>query len=163
MRLIVLPILALSLVAVGCGEKAPTKQAEPGKSETSLTVTKPDGSKTTITCPGADERCPKITPEALKPIPVDAVCGQVYGGPEKARIVGMVNGERVNLSLSRTDSCRIAQWDSLTWLVGVGPVPNQPDQLNSPELNKPAKPSDRPEDAPTGPSSQPVPESQQPR
>lgn len=44
-------------------------------------------------------------------MPADAICSQVYGGPQTARVSGRWRGEPVDLALSRTDGCRIAQWD----------------------------------------------------
>ncbi len=50
------------------------------------------------------------------PLPDDQLCSQQYGGPQTARITGTWRGESVDLRLSRTDGCRIGQWD------GLGPV-----------------------------------------
>jgi hypothetical protein len=47
------------------------------------------------------------------PVPADAGCTQVYGGPQTARVTGRWAGQPVDLQLSRTDGCRIAQWDRL--------------------------------------------------
>jgi hypothetical protein len=40
-------------------------------------------------------------------------CTQVYGGPERATIVGTWNGRPVNASYKRTDGCEIARWRKL--------------------------------------------------
>lgn len=75
-----------------------------------------------LTCdpPGGDHPDPEQACAALAaaqtpfaPLPADAVCTQVYGGPQSATITGTYRGERVRLELSRTDGCRIAQWDRL--------------------------------------------------
>lgn len=50
------------------------------------------------------------------PLPSDMACTEQYGGPETARITGRWHGEPVEAELSRTDGCRISQWD------GFGPV-----------------------------------------
>ena len=47
------------------------------------------------------------------PLPADMMCTEQYGGPETAHITGRWNGEPVDLELSRTDGCRISQWESL--------------------------------------------------
>lgn len=61
------------------------------------------------------------------PVPDDAMCTEIYGGPQTARVTGHWHGEPVDLALSRVDGCRIAQWDSLGPLlpgpVGVDPPP----------------------------------------
>ena len=51
--------------------------------------------------------------EPFAPIPADALCTQQYGGPQTATVRGTYRGEPVDLALSRTDGCRIAQWDAL--------------------------------------------------
>ena len=47
------------------------------------------------------------------PLPTDMVCTEQYGGPETARITGRWHAEPVEAELSRTDGCRISQWDAL--------------------------------------------------
>ena len=39
--------------------------------------------------------------------PPDAVCTEIYGGPQRARIVGTVAGKRVWATLTRTNGCEI--------------------------------------------------------
>ncbi len=51
--------------------------------------------------------------EPFAPLPTDMACTEQYGGPETARISGRWHAEDVDLELSRTDGCRISQWDSL--------------------------------------------------
>jgi hypothetical protein len=59
--------------------------------------------------------------DPFEPIPDDATCTQQYGGPQTARVTGRWAGEPVDLQLSRTDGCRISQWDRLGPLL-PGPV-----------------------------------------
>jgi Subtilisin inhibitor-like len=51
--------------------------------------------------------------DPFAPLPADAVCTEQYGGPETVRITGRWHGEPVEAELSRTDGCRISQWESL--------------------------------------------------
>ena len=44
------------------------------------------------------------------------ICTEQYGGPQTARISGRWAGADVDLRLSRTNGCRISQWD------GLGPL-----------------------------------------
>jgi hypothetical protein len=44
-------------------------------------------------------------------------CTQIYGGPERARISGTINGARVDRRLSRTDGCRISDWERAATLI----------------------------------------------
>jgi LysM repeat protein len=45
-------------------------------------------------------------------------CSQVYGGPQHARITGTVEGKRVDLTVTRTDGCGTADWQTLEPLLG---------------------------------------------
>lgn len=60
------------------------------------------------------------------PLPTDLACTEQYGGPQTARITGRWQAEEVDVALSRTDGCRIAQWESLGPLLPpvAGAVPN---------------------------------------
>ena len=63
--------------------------------------------------------------DPFAPLPSDVVCTEQYGGPQTAHVLGRWNGEPVDLELSLTDGCRIAQWQSLSALVPlpVAPIP----------------------------------------
>lgn len=51
------------------------------------------------------------------------VCTQIYGGPQRARIVGTVNGRRVGATFARTNGCEIDRWKQISpWLVPAGGV-----------------------------------------
>jgi hypothetical protein len=51
-------------------------------------------------------------------VPRDATCTQIYGGPQVARVIGTVDGERVWAKFSRRNGCQIARWDRLSpWLL----------------------------------------------
>jgi hypothetical protein len=81
----------------------------------------------TLTCvgsvsgdhPQAEEACEhlKSLDEPFAPLPDDQICTQVYGGPQTAHVTGVWGGDPVDLRLSRTDGCRISQWDALVPLV----------------------------------------------
>ena len=60
-------------------------------------------------------------PDPFAPVAGDAVCTQLFGGPQTAAVSGTWAGEPVSLQLSRTDGCRISQWDRLGPLL-PGPV-----------------------------------------
>jgi hypothetical protein len=84
----------------------------------------------TLTCvgfvegshPEAQAACDHLAglDDPFAPLPEDAMCAQVYGGPETAHVLGRWGGQPVDLELSRTDGCRIDQWASL---VPVVPAP----------------------------------------
>jgi hypothetical protein len=55
--------------------------------------------------------------DPFAPLPSDVACTEQYGGPQTANVLGRWAGEPVDVNLSRTDGCRIAQWDSLVPVV----------------------------------------------
>ena len=132
MRIVALAgLFALALVAGPASAAAPS-------AGTALVVTYwPDGSTTsvkkrwTLRCapPGGTLRrparaCRKLEGGGLKlfaPVPPDAVCTQIYGGPQKARVIGIVNGRRVWASFERSNGCHIERWQRLSpWLLPPG-------------------------------------------
>jgi hypothetical protein len=51
------------------------------------------------------------------------VCTEIYGGPQKARVVGVVDGKRVWSPFTRTNGCKIGRWQRISpWLVPPGGV-----------------------------------------
>jgi len=57
------------------------------------------------------------------PVSPKAVCTQIYGGPQKARIVGTVAGKRVWATFTRANGCHIERWNRLVpWLLPPGGV-----------------------------------------
>jgi hypothetical protein len=66
--------------------------------------------------PQTDDACAlvrRLDAEAFAPIPGNAVCTQIYGGPEIAHVRGTVEGIEVNANFSRTNGCEIERWDRL--------------------------------------------------
>jgi len=55
------------------------------------------------------------------PVTKNMVCTEIFGGPQKARIVGTVNGRRVRATFTRTNGCEVARWQRISpWLVPAG-------------------------------------------
>lgn len=55
------------------------------------------------------------------PVPGDAVCTEIYGGPQVALVVGVVQGRRVWARVQRRNGCEIARWNRLSpWLLPAG-------------------------------------------
>jgi hypothetical protein len=71
--------------------------------------------------------CERIASGGAKlfaPVPRGIACTQIYGGPQKARVVGTVLGARVWATFTRTDGCQIGRWQRLArWLLPAGGVP----------------------------------------
>lgn len=134
--------LTLSSVAVaatlwlvtGCGSMGaggvvtaePTPGSDVTAGGTELTIVVRDapgkGERTyTLECDpaGGDHPDPEAACQSLRvlkdpftPVPPDAMCTEIYGGPQTATVTGTFRGEPVNAEFSRTNGCEIARWDS---------------------------------------------------
>ena len=127
--------VALALLLAACGSADEPADAQGAGTEDVLEVTVDAGDGTapetwTLTCDGAgateaDEEaaCAHLAAldDPFAPLAEDVVCTEQYGGPETARVVGRWDGEPVDLELSRSDGCRIAQWDALGPLLALHP------------------------------------------
>ena len=82
--------------------------------EWSLTCEPPGGS-----LPRPGNACERLSPAALRPLPRDTVCTQVYGGPQTARVRGRMDGRDVDSRFSRTNGCEIHRWNSVRYLLPV--------------------------------------------
>lgn len=56
-------------------------------------------------------------------------CTMVYGGPEHAHVRGSVNGQHVDVEVTRTNGCGIGDWKRLEWLLGPPANRNGPGAL----------------------------------
>jgi hypothetical protein len=124
----------LALIS-GCGLRGGASGSGSGDSATAaatdLVVTVwPQGQgrlrKWTLTCdpvggtlPRPAAACSQLTPEALRPLPRDTICTQIYGGPQRARVTGRVDGRAVDARFSRSNGCEIHRWDSVRFLFPV--------------------------------------------
>jgi hypothetical protein len=43
----------------------------------------------------------------------DRVCTLIYGGPQRVRVTGAIDGKRVVRRFARTNGCQIADYDRL--------------------------------------------------
>jgi hypothetical protein len=139
-NLALMPILAL--IAVGCGDPSndstpaggssgevdtlrievrPRAEAEP------LTATLRCGTPPEATGFIGDAEKACRTVRASKQVlihgpPDNVMCTEIYGGPQRARITGTLEGQRVDLEVTREDGCAIALWDELEPLLGAPPA-----------------------------------------
>ncbi|MGI5353439.1 SSI family serine proteinase inhibitor [Streptomyces sp. CA-250714] len=51
--------------------------------------------------------------DPFKPVPADATCTMIYGGPATARVTGTWHGRKVDARFKRTNGCEVARWNSL--------------------------------------------------
>jgi hypothetical protein len=128
MRAVLLTAVAGALIALPSALGATT-------AETSLRITywddsgKPSQSVTwTLRCnpargslARAAVACRRLAARGAKlfaPLPENIVCTELYGGPQKARVVGTVEGRRIWATFSRTNGCEIDRWRRISpWLV----------------------------------------------
>ena len=113
---------------------APPSSTSPSSAAGSqLTIVVDDGTGATttwtLTCdpvggthPDPEAACSALAEHrsALRPVPKNKMCAQVYGGPERATISGTWGDEQVLASLSRVNSCETARWDALVPVVPAG-------------------------------------------
>lgn len=112
--------LVLLVLAAGCG----SGDSAPARPRYDLTITYwPTGRgaeprSATLTCdpdggshPDPAQACDALLghEDALRPVPPDTACTQVYGGPQLATL----SGSGVHALFSRANGCEIARWDAL--------------------------------------------------
>ena len=129
-----LVLVAAGLVIAGCGSEPSGAAGAPAEDYLQIIVGSSDAVEITtygLSCDGApsgshpepDAACAHLDgmDDAFAPLPDDVACTEQYGGPQTADVIGRWDGEAVDVGLSRTDGCRIAQWDALGPLL-PGPV-----------------------------------------
>lgn len=138
----------IAVVALGCGSESgddaagggagggggDSTEPRPGPAVEVTITFRPEGKggpshEATLTCepaggthPSPDKACLLLAsdPEALEPVPADMACTMIYGGPEEATVVGVVNGEEVDAAFSRTNGCELDRWDRMAPLLQLG-------------------------------------------
>ena len=133
MRLLGVSALALAAIAAACGSD--DGSAAPAAPSGKLTITVwPQGQREggarrwTLECgpaggthPRAERACARLaaTPNPFRPVPRDAMCTQIYGGPEEALVTGTYRGARVNARFNRVNGCESARWNRIAVLFPV--------------------------------------------
>jgi hypothetical protein len=126
---------AMAIAGCGTGDDGDTTQTTPDSPtpETELTVVLDQGDGTapdewTLTCdpaggthPDPEAACDTLAdldPETFEPVPPDAMCTMIYGGPHTAVVTGQWNGEPVESEFSRENGCEIVRWDAAVAVLG---------------------------------------------
>ncbi|GHG59931.1 SSI family serine proteinase inhibitor [Streptomyces griseocarneus] len=107
---------------------------ESGGDHLTITVTDSgghEGSRYELYChpaggthPNAKEACDQLDTQTkwgkdvFAPTPKDASCTQIYGGPERAHVVGTWAGRPVDAHFSRTNGCEMARWNRFSTVFG---------------------------------------------
>ncbi len=130
-------VVGLALAATISVTLLPSASGFTGSSSTSLRVSYwdgPDGppdSVWTLRCNPAGgtlarpaRACRKLAAGGAKlfaTTPPNVACTEIYGGPQRARIVGTVRGVRVWTMVTRVNGCEITRWQRLSpWLLPPG-------------------------------------------
>jgi hypothetical protein len=78
------------------------------------------------TLPRPERACARLLAGGAKlfaPLPKNDVCTEIYGGPQKALVVGSVKGKSVHATFTRANGCEIERWQRISpWLVPAGGV-----------------------------------------
>ena len=132
-------LLALALV-VGGSIAAGVASGAAGQGRTAVTITfwdegqrTPDPVVWTLRCdpargthPRPELACRKLAAGGWKlvsPVPAGTICTEIYGGPQVARVVGLLEGRKVWARFTRTNGCQISRWNKLSpWLLPAGGV-----------------------------------------
>jgi hypothetical protein len=128
--------LLIVVVVAACGESEDAGQSDMPATSVEVTLwpegrSAGSGQRAILTCepvggshPHAQDACAALEsePDALEPVAGDVACTQIYGGPEEARIAGVVAGNAVDSMFSRTNGCEIDRWDRLAPVLDVLPT-----------------------------------------
>jgi Subtilisin inhibitor-like len=130
-----LVVALIALLAAGCGSGEGDDEGEPAAPATELTITfwpeGPEGEsrEATLTCdpaggthPDPGGACAALAADlqALEPVAPDAACTMIFGGPEQATVVGVLDGERVDAAFERSNGCELDRWDRMAVLLQLG-------------------------------------------
>jgi hypothetical protein len=73
------------------------------------------------TLPSPARACARLfaNTAAIRPVPPETLCTQIYGGPQEALVSGTLRGRRVWVRFNRRNGCEIARWTRLAALFPV--------------------------------------------
>lgn len=140
--------ITLPLALVACGSDDPSALAPRGQAtssaDTHLVIEvraskKADTKRFSLTCgsgnqaggthPAAGRACAGLEKAAaldkaedpFAPVPDNAMCTEIYGGPQTATVRGTWEGRQVDATFSRADGCEIERWDTVKAVLPVEP------------------------------------------
>jgi Subtilisin inhibitor-like len=62
-------------------------------------------------------------PVLFAPLSPKLVCTEIYGGPQRARVTGLLDGKRIWATFTRRNGCDIARWARVSpWLLPPGGI-----------------------------------------
>lgn len=111
------------MLAAGCGDDdGPAPAANEAETELEITVD-PDGDgpkeplEGLIECPGgaappaACAAIAELPDDPAVPVPPDAICTEIYGGPDVVTLSGTLEGEPIDAELTRANGCEIDRFE----------------------------------------------------
>jgi hypothetical protein len=120
----------LALVMAGCGEdEQPAGRSGGGPLARLVVRVDADGPRgpgapkeLRLRCvsPGDSAACAaaaRLEPGDFAPTPRATACTEIYGGPQTARVSGVLRGVPVSGRFARTNGCEIARWDAVARLL----------------------------------------------
>ena len=119
-------LVAMTLAACGADDEQPAATAPADSTRLTVEVTgaSPDPIAIELSCGGAtpceQRRLDKLAAVAEPADPTRA-CTQQYGGPEEAHMTGTLEGEPVDVTVTRSDGCGIADYEALFAALGRKP------------------------------------------
>jgi hypothetical protein len=113
--------VAACAAIAGCGGEAADSGGRPAGTDVRI-ISDRDGhggapaASVRVRCPPDDatSRCralSELPAAALRPVPPDTICTEIYGGPATGRIRGVIEGARVDARFARTNGCEISRFD----------------------------------------------------
>ena len=131
-------VVSLALAALVTGQLAAAAELGPGRTALRIAYWE-DGNEPetkivwTLTCkptggnhPSRTVACRRLAAGGralFAPVPKNAVCTMISGGPQVARVVGILAGRRLWATFSRENGCQITRWNRLSpWLLPGGGV-----------------------------------------
>lgn len=62
-------------------------------------------------------------PALFAPLSPKLVCTEIYGGPQRARVTGFLEGKRIWATFTRSNGCHISRWARVSpWLLPPGGI-----------------------------------------
>lgn len=126
LRALTLGLAVIALASVGCGDSdAADTDDTLAEGDSSLTVTLdpdgPDGPEKEMTeevsCDDSSEDAAclavgEMDADALGPVSPDTACTELFGGPDTLSLEGTIEGEDVDVDLTRANGCEIERFDA---------------------------------------------------
>jgi hypothetical protein len=128
-RLLCLPVLLAAGLLAACGADEERAAAPAPADSTRLVVevthAHPDPVRVELRCGGAQpcdaSRMSRLGATLDKAKDRTRACTMVYGGPERAHVTGTLEGQPVDVSVTRADGCGIAAYEALFAALGRKP------------------------------------------